>query len=55
MVSQFVCFFCALSSSLVQVRGRKSVLTRIGILIKEFPREKIKEIELWRDIIIGND
>ena len=54
MVSQFVCFFRALSSSLVQVRGRKSVLTRIGVLIKEFPRE-IKEIELWRDIIIGND
>lgn len=44
MAGQLVCFSPALSVTLVQVRSRKSVLTRIGVLLEEFQRIS-KEIE----------
>lgn len=46
MAGQLVCFSPALSVTLVQVRSRKSVLTRIGVLLEEFQRIS-KEIESY--------
>ena len=40
MAGQLVCFSPALSVTLVQVRSRKSVLTRIGVLPNKYKKGK---------------